>query len=479
MASNVFYSWQSDRPNSTNRTFIEKTLENAIKTLRRDEDIQVDPVIDRDTLGIPGAPDIATTILSKIDQAEVFVCDITIISQQAESKPTPNPNVLVELGYAIKALGTDRIIMIMNTAYGNPNQLPFDLRAKRVTIYHLAEDQQDKLVVRKELEQKIYQALRVIYSTIGIANDSIEYSDTYWHESPTSFRKRIMLVLPQRIEIVSVFVRNAVPLFFDIIEQLPSEATAIQNAMENRLLPILDNLTMIGTILIENRRLELLPELQKSFYLLCKRSEKAKYPHNNELQFSSAWTSKEVMIRIYVIGALLVYRDQWEGCRKLIEQEVEWDEYYRSYYWSRYVSIMASRAGFLKGGWVQEVVHYIQQHEWLFQLLSSDTDELVGAVCQFDYIQCICTAHNNSDNVSKAYPSFGFYYRQRTEPVITKLITTGPLRSIMNDISDIELANLIRNLDRHTIDVLSMDDKWHYRDWSDKKIIKFLDNFVK
>lgn len=58
----VFYSWQSDLPNSTNRGFIEKALENAVKLIHNDESIEVEPVIDRDTVGVPGSPDIANTI---------------------------------------------------------------------------------------------------------------------------------------------------------------------------------------------------------------------------------------------------------------------------------------------------------------------------------------------------------------------------------------------------------------------------------
>lgn len=68
MSSIIFYSWQSDLPNSTNRGFIQRALEQAAKDIRGDDSIAVEPVIDRDTAGIPGSPDIAATILEKIDQ---------------------------------------------------------------------------------------------------------------------------------------------------------------------------------------------------------------------------------------------------------------------------------------------------------------------------------------------------------------------------------------------------------------------------
>ena len=59
MAITVFYSWQSDRPNSTNRTFIEEALKKAIKEVSEGISVQEaerdSPLeLDKDTQGIPG-----------------------------------------------------------------------------------------------------------------------------------------------------------------------------------------------------------------------------------------------------------------------------------------------------------------------------------------------------------------------------------------------------------------------------------------
>jgi hypothetical protein len=58
----VFYSWQSDLPNNVNRNFILDALEKAAREIAADDSIGVTPVIDRDTAGVPGAPDIAATL---------------------------------------------------------------------------------------------------------------------------------------------------------------------------------------------------------------------------------------------------------------------------------------------------------------------------------------------------------------------------------------------------------------------------------
>lgn len=163
----IFYSWQSDLPNATNRGFIQKALENAAKAISKDGSIHVEPVVDRDTLGIPGAPDIVSMILAKIDQSEVFVCDVSIISQDAKSRLTPNPNVLIELGYAMKALGSERIIMVMNLAFGKLELLPFDLRMRRVITYEMPEKSEDRATQRKKLEKEIELGLRTIFTGLN------------------------------------------------------------------------------------------------------------------------------------------------------------------------------------------------------------------------------------------------------------------------------------------------------------------------
>ena len=91
MTSRIFYSWQSDLPNRTNRGFIEQALEKAVRVLRTDETLWVEPVVDRDTACDPGTPDIAQTIFAKIAASAVFVGDVSIVQHPPGGRPVPNP----------------------------------------------------------------------------------------------------------------------------------------------------------------------------------------------------------------------------------------------------------------------------------------------------------------------------------------------------------------------------------------------------
>jgi hypothetical protein len=46
------------------------SLESAAKNIRADDTVDIEPVIDRDTRGVPGAPEIAKTIFQEVTTAD-------------------------------------------------------------------------------------------------------------------------------------------------------------------------------------------------------------------------------------------------------------------------------------------------------------------------------------------------------------------------------------------------------------------------
>jgi hypothetical protein len=131
----LFYSWQSDRDGNLCRHFIEKALEQAAELLRA-EGIAL--TVDADTRNVPGTPPVTETILKKIDASDIFLADMTFVGATEAGKLTPNPNAMGEYGWALKGLGHERILLAMNTAFGTPGELPFDLRHWRFPLQYNA-----------------------------------------------------------------------------------------------------------------------------------------------------------------------------------------------------------------------------------------------------------------------------------------------------------------------------------------------------
>ena len=103
----VFYSWQSDLPETRKR--IRKAIEAACAN-------NVNCVVEEATSNRTGSPNIVSSLFEHIDEADLFIADVTPIysfikeikrtgddGEQIETieKKSPNPNVLVEMGYAV------------------------------------------------------------------------------------------------------------------------------------------------------------------------------------------------------------------------------------------------------------------------------------------------------------------------------------------------------------------------------------------
>lgn len=137
----IFYSWQSDLPGNETRNIIQDSIKDAVRLLRDTVDIEAD----RDTKGEYGSPDIAQTIFSKIDDCDIFIADVTAVCKykvpdkdgNVKIKYMPNPNVMLELGYATHVVGWDRVICVLNSDYGIPENMPFDIANRRLTPFSL------------------------------------------------------------------------------------------------------------------------------------------------------------------------------------------------------------------------------------------------------------------------------------------------------------------------------------------------------
>lgn len=160
----IFYSWQSWSLSKTNRSFIEDALKQAIKKLNKELEIEME--MDRDTKDVPGSPSITESIFAKIDQCDLFLCDVSIVTSASEPHAIPNPNVLLELGYAASKLGWGRIIMVMNEANASPEKLPFDFQHRRWPIRYSYQDGDEKAEIKKKLVKDIFNRIELIVKDI-------------------------------------------------------------------------------------------------------------------------------------------------------------------------------------------------------------------------------------------------------------------------------------------------------------------------
>ena len=176
----VFWAWQSDLAGRISRFVIRDALDEAIKELKEAPDVEEPPEkarradlhLDHDTKDVTGMPSVADTILEKIRVATVFVGDVTpvgagpaIQTPQGEQpgRPLMNPNVAIELGFALHGLSDKNVIAVLNLAYGGPECLPFDIKHKRwpVTYRLVAGATKEEILAQKKvLKDQFVTALK-------------------------------------------------------------------------------------------------------------------------------------------------------------------------------------------------------------------------------------------------------------------------------------------------------------------------------
>ena len=165
MAFTIFYAWQSDSDVRLCKDLIRDALDNAASELR--QELSIDIEIDQDTQDVPGSPSIPDTILTKIAASKAVVADLTLThtsdKQVDPKKRGSNPNVMLEYGYALRG-GERNIIGVVNTAFGEVEELSFDLRHKRCITYCAAKvgDESEHTQARDDLAKDFTEAIRLI-----------------------------------------------------------------------------------------------------------------------------------------------------------------------------------------------------------------------------------------------------------------------------------------------------------------------------
>jgi hypothetical protein len=177
----IFYAWQSDTSTALNKRFIHEAADAAIAILNENVTIEDAPAfgveLDHDTKDVPGSPIVAEEICNKIDACDLFLADMSLVARYTKPdgkthKWTPNPNVLIEYGYARRTKGIKRIIGVNNDGTldklgepkGGMDNLPFDLAHIRFPITYNLTDTKDEAKVaakKKELSDALVNAFRL------------------------------------------------------------------------------------------------------------------------------------------------------------------------------------------------------------------------------------------------------------------------------------------------------------------------------
>jgi hypothetical protein len=159
----AFFAWQSDTPERFNRHLIRIALADAAKRIT-DSIPDLEVIIDYETAGVPGTPPISDTILKKIAHCDIFIPDVSFVARTNGGKLVPNPNVMAEYGFALCAKTYVAMMPVMNTVFGPPQELPFDMGHLRYPIQYYCDPTSkpaQRRAARRSLSQELEEKLRL------------------------------------------------------------------------------------------------------------------------------------------------------------------------------------------------------------------------------------------------------------------------------------------------------------------------------
>lgn len=206
---NVFFSWQSKTDKNRNWYFIREAIQRALKTLKNSSAPELYNVAfeyQESTSGESGMPDIVQTVDNRIANCDIYIADLSIISEHLEPEPPIANNVLAEFGEAKASVGLNQIIGVANKEYGSykqdPKKLPFDIDHDKAPIEYTPEDGKDALA------KQLVTAIRLCVKTAILKRKTRYQPFESWEEYGRSMSWEDNYISNPKFEEVLAKVRN-------------------------------------------------------------------------------------------------------------------------------------------------------------------------------------------------------------------------------------------------------------------------------
>ncbi len=178
MTYKAFYSWQSDKKDVSQK--IETALKNKFKEMEK-RGIYIELV--KATDGISGSRVLEEVILENIKRCDFFIADLTPVTRHTtcdgKTKLVPNPNCMLEFGYALRHFNPECVIAYMQLEDDdNHYELPFDLNHR--TYNHFKPEVNVKID-----ENEILRIVEIVNKSIATVKPEYDCTITFENDSDT------------------------------------------------------------------------------------------------------------------------------------------------------------------------------------------------------------------------------------------------------------------------------------------------------
>lgn len=150
----IFYSWQSERPDSSE--YIRATLDDCVKELAGRLTINI--IVKDADADNRGSYDINNAVINAISDCDITVADLTPTSHGSDGRANPNSNALFEYASARSIKEHEKVLAVADISSDNINNFPFDFNHNALVTFKGSQDNSFRQSLYDSLE-KIIRAL--------------------------------------------------------------------------------------------------------------------------------------------------------------------------------------------------------------------------------------------------------------------------------------------------------------------------------
>jgi hypothetical protein len=256
-----------------------------------------------------------------------------------------------------------------------------------------------------------------------------------------------------------------------ILEAPPQDKDQQARAKDFLLSPLLDSLAIIAITCAEFSKEEYfhrcIDELRSIYqYRADSHDNQGERPQTTG-PLSGVVVWKEIILRVFVIGAVLIKFRRFSFVPYLVKQIAYQDRYWGDrVYWAQHAPIMFHRAYKLRNQSFCELARPTATNMSVIPSVFRSDEELKTALAQFDFLQAILGIHRNG-SIEDVFPNFAVYYRSRVEDIVRNLARGQEARQALPGVSHHQLIDIVNQLDELAAQVYSLS-AWTRRDWSEE-----------
>jgi hypothetical protein len=192
---------------------------------------------------------------------------------------------------------------------------------------------------------------------------------------------------------------NAGASFYRAVEEAAryEDVAQVSRIRDNELEPLLYNLAVLAITCARYQRPQFPPKVRDAFYGIYERAHTTNFgPSLQQAEIIISWVWEAVIKRVYTSGAALLRYGFYNEVPLFIRQQITWDDWYRNELWARHALTMRARENRLdRRGLCAITEQFIREREWFYQQYGERDDDVISALCQFDFLQCVHAIHES------------------------------------------------------------------------------------